>query len=750
MITPLSKLRVSFQAKVLAPVVAVLVALTATTIWIVNHRISAQLHSQAEQQLDTAGNVFQQARNIRQNQLLSRYRDVSNEPRLRALVTATDSRTTSEALKGMFDEDPDAGLFVVLSADGRPFASASRDPSLDINRFEADSAAALRQALAGGEAAQTIESGARLYDLVAVPIREGAEVVGVMGVGVETGAAAAQEIKQLTHSEVLFVVNHTLAATSLKAPGEYPRLIHRFEQLSSTPGAPFEEVLDHEHFLGKAWTFGAPGSGSGFLLLSSYETSRQVLHYTQAMLLGVGVGGILASSCIVWLLVRKITQPLRQLRDNAEAVGRGDFSRRVEVASQDECGDLASAFNQMTDNLRASHADLEKTVETLKTTQHQLIESEKLAGIGEFVAGVAHELNNPLTSVMGFAELLQQAEMAEPQRRLLDMIAKSAKRCTRIVQSLLSFARRHAPERKIVSVNEIVESAIEILQYQMRTSNIEVITQLDARLPATNIDPHQMQQVFLNIINNARQAMEGEKHKGGSLRVTTLTAGERVRIIFEDTGPGIPEENVKKVFNPFFTTKEVGKGTGLGLSLCYGIVTEHGGTINVQSKPGMGATFTIELPISREAAAARADVAPAAAPARNAQEGVGKSVLVIDDEDAILQMIQQALSVSGYKVDVVRDGETALRRLGQYHYDLALCDWKMPGLTGQDVYERLRTADPEMCRRMIFITGDTLNARTQEFLKSSDKICLSKPFTLSEFRAAIGRLLSPAQPAGAN
>ena len=250
---------------------------------------------------------------------------------------------------------------------------------------------------------------------------------------------------------------------------------------------------------------------------------RQVLRSTQQMLLGVGILGILVSTVIVWLLVRKITEPLRQLRDSVEAVGRGDFTRRVEATSSDECGELAVAFNQMTDNLRTSRTELERTVETLKATQHQLIESEKLAGIGEFVAGVAHELNNPLTSVMGFAELLQQAEMAEPQRRLLDMIAKSAKRCTKIVQSLLSFARRHAPERKVVCVNEIVQSAVEILQYQMRTSNIEVVPQLDPRLPATMVDPHQMQQVFLNIINNARQAMEGGQ-KGGSLRITTLTA----------------------------------------------------------------------------------------------------------------------------------------------------------------------------------------------------------------------------------
>jgi two-component system NtrC family sensor kinase len=416
----------------------------------------------------------------------------------------------------------------------------------------------------------------------------------------------------------------------------------------------------------------------------------------------------------------------------------------VNVNSTDECGELAAVFNHMTENIQASRRELEKIVETLKATQHQLIQSEKLSGIGEFVAGVAHELNNPLTSVMGFAELLQQSDLPEQQRRYLDVIFKSAKRCQKIVQSLLSFARRHAPERKVVCLNEIVESAVEILQYQMRTSNIEVLTEFDQNLPLTEIDPHQMQQVFLNLINNARQAMEGRQKKG-RLRVITECRDDRARVIFQDNGPGIPAENLKKIFNPFFTTKEVGKGTGLGLSLCYGIVSEHGGTITPESTEGEGATFVIEIPVAHKPATA-VEKKAAPAPEKPSMEGVGKHVLVVDDEDSILQMIRAALTMNGYKVDVAHDGETALRRLGQYHYDLALCDWKMPGLNGQEVYERLRVIDPAMSQRLIFITGDVVNEKTQEFLKSRGKVCLSKPFALVDFRDAINRVLTNATP----
>src|SRR5947199_688917 len=177
------------------------------------------------------------------------------------------------------------------------------------------------------------------------------------------------------------------------------------------------------------------------------------------------------------------------------------------------------------------------------------------------------------------------------------MIHKSALRCQRIVQSLLSFARRHQPERKLSNLNELVEEAVEILHYLMRTSNIEVTTRLHPDLPKAMVDPHQVQQVFLNLINNARQAIEAHRPKGW-VRITTEQVRDRARVLFEDNGPGIPEANLSKVFDPFFTTKEVGKGTGLGLSLCYGIIKEHGGTVTVRSKPSQGATFIIELPLA--------------------------------------------------------------------------------------------------------------------------------------------------------
>ncbi|HZV33068.1 MAG TPA: ATP-binding protein [Verrucomicrobiae bacterium] len=742
----ISKIRFSFQLKVLLPVLTVMMLLMAVTIWLVDARISEQMHQNAASQLATADVIFKQLHLHQTATLLSKNRNALNEPRIKAVTQSADlptiKHTLDEVMQEMLlDNEANVAVFTLLKQDEPQLVSSNANIELNVSNFQAKAMPTIARAAQGNAAVDTIRVGTNLLDIASFPVGTGDDIAGVLTFGLRIGSEQALETRQITRSQIVLIADGHVAASSIKDAGLFPVFIDRFNALTANDAAGPELMLNDEHYLCRAGHFSSLNGDKamGYLLLSSYEDSWIALRATQQMLLAAGVLGIGISGVIVWLLLRRITWPLRHLRNCAEAVGRGDYSRRVEVFSRDECGELATAFNKMTQNVKNSRDELEKTVETLKSTQHQLIQSEKLSGIGEFVAGVAHELNNPLTSVMGFSELLQQSDLPEQQRRYLDVIFKSAKRCQKIVQSLLSFARRHAPERKVVCVNEIVESAIEILQYQMRTSNIEVVTQLDPHLPATELDPHQMQQVFLNIINNARQAMEG-RPVAGRLRVSSEAVENYVRIIFQDNGPGIPPENLKRIFNPFFTTKEVGKGTGLGLSLCYGIISEHGGTITPYSTYGEGATFVVELPITHQLPqVAEKKAAPSAND--NAEEGLGKRVLVVDDEDLILQMVREILTRNGYKVDIAHDGESALRRLTQYHYDLALCDWKMPGLSGQQIYERLHASNPEMSKRIIFITGDVVNEKVQEFLRARNKVCLSKPFTLVEFRSAIDQVL---------
>jgi two-component system NtrC family sensor kinase len=231
-----------------------------------------------------------------------------------------------------------------------------------------------------------------------------------------------------------------------------------------------------------------------------------------------------------------------------------------------------------------------------KRMEEQLLITGRLAAVGELSAGVAHELNNPLAAIQAYAQFLaSNEELDEGIKCDVDTIYKEAKRATRITSSLLSFARRDQAEKRLCSVNEILEKSLELHKYRMNMNGIEICTELDVNLPMTMADPHQMQQVFVNIIVNAEQAMT-EANGGGELHVTTQTVKGEIQVTFTDNGPGIPEEYLKCVFDPFFTTKDVGKGTGLGLSICYGIVDGHRGRIYARNKPGAGAIFVVEIP----------------------------------------------------------------------------------------------------------------------------------------------------------
>ncbi len=254
-----------------------------------------------------------------------------------------------------------------------------------------------------------------------------------------------------------------------------------------------------------------------------------------------------------------------------------------------------ATLNFLTDITERKKAEGEK-----QRMEEQLLLAGRLAAVGELSAGVAHELNNPIAAIQGFAQLLTaRNDLDETTKKDLSIIYREAQRAAKITQNLLSFARRHEPEKQLISLNEVVEKTLELRAHQMKVNNIEVVVDFAADLPKTMADFFQMQQVFVNILNNAEQAMV-EAHGKGRLVVKTQKVGDMVQISFADDGPGILEENMKRIFDPFFTTKEVGKGTGLGLSICYGLVEAHGGRIYARSKLGEGATFVVEIPIVSE------------------------------------------------------------------------------------------------------------------------------------------------------
>ncbi len=380
----------------------------------------------------------------------------------------------------------------------------------------------------------------------------------------------------------------------------------------------------------------------------------------------------------------------------------------------------------------------EKKVEQeRRAMQEQLAQAEKLSALGEVISGIAHELNNPLTGVMGYSELLLGGEAAPEARKNLEKIHKEALRCQKIVQNLLIFSRRRAPERKAVRLNELAESTLELRASQLKVDGIEVVMRLEENLPGITGDFHQLQQVFFNIINNAHQAM-AEKGAGGRLTITTKSTEGFVVTSFEDTGPGIAVDRIQKIFDPFFTTKGIGKGTGLGLSLSYGIIKEHEGRIDVTSVPGEGATFTVSLPVRTQGETARErpeQVALSFGPVE------GKDILVVDDEETILDLLESVLLAAGHKVTTACNGRQALEKIRTCDYDVIISDVKMPDMGGEKLYECVTEIKPHLKSRMVFSTGDTVNPTTQALFQRTGNLHIAKPFRLEDVDQVIRQVL---------
>lgn len=374
-----------------------------------------------------------------------------------------------------------------------------------------------------------------------------------------------------------------------------------------------------------------------------------------------------------------------------------------------------------------------------KLAEQQMLVTSKLASIGELAAGVAHELNNPLTGIIGYAELLIENERVPLEIKSdLKKIYQESQRAARIVHNLLSFARQHKPEKSLVDVNELIRRTVEMRSYRFRTSNIKVHLGLSSDLPLIMADPYQIQQVLLNILVNAEQAL-AEVKRQGKIWVTSSLGNGYIRVSIADNGPGIPEENISTVFHPFFTTKEVGQGTGLGLSVCHGIIAAHNGNITVESGEGKGAKFIIELPIINEGAVAIAEKSAVEEPSY--QREANWRILIVDDEPSVRESLARFLSEKGYLVDSAGDAKTALAKIAQNGYDLCIIDLKMPKTDGAELYKIIKSRYPSSVGKVVFITGDTITPATQDFLDFTGMPYLAKPFNFGELFKVVREIL---------
>jgi two-component system NtrC family sensor kinase len=400
---------------------------------------------------------------------------------------------------------------------------------------------------------------------------------------------------------------------------------------------------------------------------------------------------------------------------------------------------------------RAIHC-IARNLTERRRLEEQLVHSEKLSAIGQLVAGVAHELNNPLTSISGYTQLLlRDNTLLEEVRGDLKHINIQAERAARIVQNLLVFAREHKPERRSVNLNEEFRNTLSLRAYQLRVDNIVVVMDFDPDLPLTIADPFQLQQVMLNLINNAHQAIT-ERGGPGTLtlrsRVTGLpavdgngTSRPMVVLSIGDTGVGIAARDLNRIFDPFYTTKPVGQGTGLGLSICYGIVQEHAGRIWAESELGAGTTMFVALPLLEERLGTKGEAGDDAA-ADAAEAPVSCRVLVVDDEEPVANLLARLLRDLGHQPTSVNSADEALERIAKDSFDLVLTDVKMPGMSGFELHQTIKQLNPDLAARLVFVTGDMLSAATQARIAQTGNPYIAKPFAIDRLEALVRTLLA--------
>jgi two-component system NtrC family sensor kinase len=377
----------------------------------------------------------------------------------------------------------------------------------------------------------------------------------------------------------------------------------------------------------------------------------------------------------------------------------------------------------------------------LRETERALHQSEKMAALGSLLSGVAHELNNPLSIVIGNALLLAEETEGLPLAERAQRVQAAAERCGRIVRSFLAMARQRKAERRPTTVRALVDDTLQLLAYTLRTSGVTVEQDIAPDLPTLTCDPDQIIQVLTNLLINARHVLE-ERPQPRRVRLTARADAEWAQIEVADNGSGVAEAIRSRIFDPFFTTKPAGSGSGIGLAVSRGMVEAHGGSLSLAPADGEGARFVIRLPLTHDAPSQsepQSDAKGAAGAPRSLAPAT-RTALVVDDEPEIGELLAAMLRKLGYRIEVKASGEDAQAALSQRDYDVVLSDLRMPGLDGPALYAWMAEHRPHLCARTAFITADTLSPSAHQFLASAGRPVLEKPFVPAELRQLLVQL----------
>ena len=417
---------------------------------------------------------------------------------------------------------------------------------------------------------------------------------------------------------------------------------------------------------------------------------------------------------------------------------------RLTQALEDKVVELERVMQQNVLLLKDSkhhETELEKSLSELQDTQSYLVQTERLSAVGQLVAGVAHELNNPLAIIIGYAQLiLRMPEVTPRMQECLNKLEDAGQRCQRIVHHLTIFAQKQKAEKRYLNVKDVLQSVIDIRVDQLQANRIQVDTSFDDRLMAVFADYQQLQQVFLSLINNAQEAVSTNTDKTRTLRIVSRLMDDAVAVDIIDNGQGISELDRAKLFEPFFTTKDFGQGVGLGLSVCYGIVKEHDGDIKISDTEGGGATFTITLPLYRISKPEEETSSPEQT--QSTSNPPGARILIVDDEPGILDILSSTFQQDGYIVHTALRGEHGIDYINKNTYDAIILDIRLPDCNGTTLYKRIKALRPELAPRIIFVTGDTISHDTLSFIEKTENPYLTKPFDIDKVRQVVADRLS--------
>jgi signal transduction histidine kinase/ActR/RegA family two-component response regulator len=634
-------------------------------------------------------------------------------------------------------------LLLIIDERGRVLASAGDSgmgPAID---EDLSSHELIRRALNPASPADAgrfavIEFGGRPFALGAAPIVLGGFVIGALALGDRLDEEFVLALQRDFKCEVVVESAGRILAASLPLPRTAG------DALLSPAGAgepAAERVvrLGAEEYVTAPLVLGGDGGGRPVTLYLLHSIDRALARSNRALLwtvLACGLTAIALSGLVGVIVSRSLLRPLARLvRFVRDVARRSDYTLRyASPAGGHEVRTLVDTYNQLIESLRRHEADLVRRSREELTRVERLKESEKLAALGRMLSGAAHEINNPLTGVVGNIEILLARPWSEAEtRRRLETVRKEGRRIVALVRNLLKVSRRDTGERATIDLNQVVREALALQRHDFVAAAITVDLQLDPAPIAIDGSALELQQVFHNLLGNACDALR-ERKAGARLTIRTGRDGSAAEVVVEDNGPGLEEP--ERVFEHFYTTKPVGKGTGLGLSISRSIVLNHGGEMLAANRPHGGARFTISLPEQGVGRACvpvtRGEGVVDSMPARS----LPASVLVVDDEPAVLDLQMAILDSVGAAATAAATAGEARRHLERREFDLIVSDLKLPGeMSGEELYRWVAANRPDAAARFLFVTGDVL---ADDSFPVREKVCvIAKPFSMDDYVSAL-------------